>query len=284
MENDLLVTVYIPTFNRVDLLQRAINSVLNQSYKNIEVIVVDDRSTDGTVEYLKDISQKDSRVRYFLKEKNSGACVSRNIAIKNAKGEFITGLDDDDYFTEKRIELFVKFWPYKKKNTVALNALYAVKNHHNLTYGKKLFKNNIIKYNDMFLSNKVGNQIFIQTSVLREIGGFDEGLKCWQDLECWLRVLQLGNIEKIIHHTYVIDISHDKPRIGNSTHQKYIVSSEYISNKFKLDPKHRYYLYLQTLNCNGAKKDLSMYLKACIKYPSFQMLLNTLIFILKGIK
>lgn len=283
MLNDL-VTIYIPTFNRINLLQRAINSVLNQTYKNIELIVVDDCSTDGTVDYLKDISKKDPRVRYFLKEKNSGACVSRNIAINNAKGEFITGLDDDDYFTEKRIESFINFWSYKKKNTIALSALYAVKNHNKLNYGKNLFKNKIIKYNDMFLSNKVGNQIFIETSVLKEIGGFDEGLKCWQDLECWLRVLQRGNIEKVIQHSYIIDISHDKPRIGNSVHQKYISSYEYITKKFSLSSKYKYYLYLQTFNCNGAKEDLSLYLKACIKYPSFQILLSTFIHVLKGIK
>ncbi|HBM8534493.1 TPA: glycosyltransferase family 2 protein, partial [Escherichia coli] len=105
-----LVTVYIPTFNRVELLKRAVNSVLRQTYKNIEVIIVDDASTDGTHNYLELISRKDNRVKYFIKQERSGACISRNIAIQNATGKYITGLDDDDYFLDTRIEDFVRQW------------------------------------------------------------------------------------------------------------------------------------------------------------------------------
>lgn len=88
-----LVTVYMPTYNRVDLLQRAVESVLSQDYKNIELIVVDDNSTDDTHKYLSKIVEEDSHFRYFINEKNSGACISRNKAIFSTNGEFITGLD-----------------------------------------------------------------------------------------------------------------------------------------------------------------------------------------------
>ena len=60
-----LVTVYIPTYNRVDLLKRAVESVRNQTYTNLEIIIVDDCSTDNTQEYLKEISNLDQRIRYF---------------------------------------------------------------------------------------------------------------------------------------------------------------------------------------------------------------------------
>ena len=103
----MLVTVYITTFNRVNLLKRSLDSVFKQTYKNIEIIIVDDCSTDGTQEFIKEISQQDKRIKFFLKEKNGGACESRNIAIQNARGEYITGLDDDDYFLSNRIENFV---------------------------------------------------------------------------------------------------------------------------------------------------------------------------------
>lgn len=275
MSNNL-VTIYIPTFNRLELLKRSIKSVLNQTYSNIELIVVDDCSIDGTQDYLKEISSNDSRVRYFFKEKNSGACVSRNIAIRNAHGYFITGLDDDDYFEKNRIQSFVDAWKIKKNDTVALSSLYAIKNTNSFLYGKRIFRNKTNKFNDMFLTNPVGNQIFTETETLRKIGGFDENLKCWQDLECWLRILQLGNIEKIFNHSYIIDVSHDKPRIGNSQHNKYLNSQRYITEKFKLSRKYNSYLYIQTFNCKGANLSIKEYLYTFIKFPSFSLFINTL--------
>ncbi|WP_180028524.1 glycosyltransferase family 2 protein [Acinetobacter sp. YH16032] len=279
-----LVTIYIPTFNRLELLKRSVNSVLNQTYSNIELIVVDDCSTDGTQDYLKEISSQDSRVKYFLKEKNSGACVSRNIAIRNAQGYFITGLDDDDFFDLDRIESLVNAWRKKNEGTIALSTLYKIKNKNKTIYGKKLFKNKFIKFDDLFLNNAVGNQIFTKTEVLKKIDGFDENLKCWQDLECWLRVLNIGNIEKIFLHSYTIDVSHDKPRIGNSNHTKYLKSYDYISKKHDLRGWKKEYLYIQTFNCNGVDVDKGTILKVLKKYPSFELFIMVLKAYVKGVK
>lgn len=279
-----LITIYIPTFNRLELLKRSIDSVLNQTYSNIELIVVDDCSTDGTQDYLKEISSKDGRVKYFFKEKNSGACVSRNIAIRNAEGYFITGLDDDDFFDIDRIESLVRAWEKKAKGTVALSTLYKIKNKNKIIFGKKLFKNKLIKFDDLFLNNAVGNQIFTKTEILKKINGFDEKLKCWQDLECWLRVLTHGNIEKVFLHSYTIDVSHDKPRIGNSNHTKYLKSYDYISTKHALNEWQREYLYIQTFNCNGIDIDKEAILKVFKKYPSFELFLMMLKAYIKGVK
>lgn len=118
-----LVTVYIPTFNRVELLKRAVESVRQQTYQNLEIIIVDDCSNDNTHGYLEEITKRDSRIRYFIKEKNSGACVSRNIAIDNAKGEFITGLDDDDYFLKNRIAEFITYIDLLEKMFLYIQAI-----------------------------------------------------------------------------------------------------------------------------------------------------------------
>lgn len=98
-----LVTIYISTYNRLEKLKRAINSVLQQDYTNWELIVCDDASCDGTSDYMNDICMKDSRIRYLRNDVNKGACETRNLGIFNAKGTFITGLDDDDEFTNDRI-------------------------------------------------------------------------------------------------------------------------------------------------------------------------------------
>lgn len=100
-----LVTVYMPTHNRGALIRRAIDSVLNQTYKNLELIICSDGSTDETVDILQEYCDKDPRISYVVNETSQGACYSRNRCIERAKGEFITGLDDDDEFTANRIEL-----------------------------------------------------------------------------------------------------------------------------------------------------------------------------------
>jgi glycosyltransferase involved in cell wall biosynthesis len=106
----MLVSIYMPTKNRLDMLKAAVESVRNQSYENVELIVVDEASTDGTAEYLKSISEVDSRIKVFRNEISRGACYARNIAIRASNGEFITGLDDDDEFKCNHISALVDYW------------------------------------------------------------------------------------------------------------------------------------------------------------------------------
>ena len=97
-------SVIIPTFNRKELLADAINSVLKQSLRDIEVIVADDCSTDSTEDFVRSIP--DERVRYLRNADNSGSEVSRLNAFRQARGKYITFLDDDDYYTD--YEFFAK--------------------------------------------------------------------------------------------------------------------------------------------------------------------------------
>ncbi|MBQ7155159.1 MAG: glycosyltransferase family 2 protein, partial [Synergistaceae bacterium] len=91
-------SVIMPTYNRKDMLAEAIDSVLKQSLRELEVIVVDDCSSDGTGDFVKSIP--DERVRYFRNEKNSGLEWNRNFGFRQARGKYITFLDDDDYYTD----------------------------------------------------------------------------------------------------------------------------------------------------------------------------------------
>lgn len=92
MEENLL-SVVIPSYNRADKIERSVRSVLNQNYRNLEVIVVDDGSEDNTANVIKGI--RDSRVRYIY-QKNAGACAARNNGIRHARGEYIAFHDSDD--------------------------------------------------------------------------------------------------------------------------------------------------------------------------------------------
>lgn len=213
-----LVTVYIPTYNRINLLKRAVESVRSQSYQNLEIIIVDDCSTDGTQQYLADLAKKNPRVRYFLKEKNSGACASRNIAINNANGEYITGLDDDDIFLPNRISSFIEHIHKYDMDKVILFSGYKcglsteikIRNKIRLFLSKK-----IVHQQDLILSNYIGNQIFVKTHLLKENEGFDENFKMWQDLECWYRLLSTRMAICVQEITYCVDIDHGYDRITN---------------------------------------------------------------------
>ncbi|WP_168541940.1 glycosyltransferase family 2 protein [Acinetobacter sp. A2] len=250
MQNLPLVTVYIPTFNRVELLKRAVKSVQDQTYKNLEIIIVDDCSTDGTHEYLEQISKEDHRVRYFLKETNSGACVSRNIAIENAKGEFITGLDDDDYFLDIRIEKFVKYFNSccLNKNIVFLFDNQIIKKGEREFQVKKIrdyFKKRNITKEDLIFNNYIGNQIFIKTEIIQKFGGFDPKMPMWQDLECWYNILKntLGVAVNILEHTYVHDISHEYERISNFKIEKGVLAHKNFSEKHNILGVYKDFLY-----------------------------------------
>lgn len=80
------------------MLAQALDSVLNQSVKNLEVIVIDDCSSDGTEDFMKTLT--DERVKYFRNEKNNGPEPNRNFALNNSHGKYIVFLDDDDYYTD----------------------------------------------------------------------------------------------------------------------------------------------------------------------------------------
>lgn len=242
-----LVTVYIPTYNRLELLQRAVKSVQNQTYQNLEIIIVDDCSTDGTQKYLAQLAKEDKRVRYFIKEKNSGACVSRNIAIENAIGEFITGLDDDDYFLPNRLIEFVKNWDESVAGLCSYS--YIKKSPDKMITNKRFALKNNISADDLLKANHVGNQVFTKTNYMKHILGFDQNMKVWQDLECWYRLLKkYGNVKRVSKNLYVVDVSHPHERISNKKIEKVIESYEFFCEKHKLNPTQMKDLYVNILS------------------------------------
>lgn len=102
-KNTPLVSIVIPTFNRANLIARTITSALNQSYQNIEIIVVDDASTDSTPTVVQNID--DLRLRYHRLKKNGGPSIARNTGINLAQGQFVAFLDSDDEWDRQKIDL-----------------------------------------------------------------------------------------------------------------------------------------------------------------------------------
>ncbi|GMN90259.1 glycosyltransferase [Francisella sciaenopsi] len=234
MKNNPLVTVYIPSYNRIELLKRAVNSVREQTYQNIELIVVDDCSTDETISYLKALSETDARVRFFQNQKNSGACVSRNKAIIEAKGEYITGLDDDDYFLESRIADFVEYWQenINDKNVVCLFAERFYLKNSGISSPSNM--PTVVDKRSIMHTNYIGNQIFTRVENLRN-NLFDIKLKMWQDFDCWYRLLDNNKIGlNIKKANYIVDISHPHERITTAKFKKAYQTYKYFVKKYNL--------------------------------------------------
>jgi glycosyltransferase involved in cell wall biosynthesis len=214
--NSDLVSVYIPTRNRKQLLQRAVSSVLCQSYKNIEVIVANDGSTDGTREYLDQLSSQDMRLIPLHLEQAKGAPAARNLAISRSRGRFITGLDDDDEFRADRIELFVAEWTLQNTAVNSISCMFSESlmadgPSSTITTDRKAQ----VVYPDLFVHNFIGNQIFCPRQNLVDIGGFDEEMPAWQDLETFMRLVKRhGAAQRIPHATYVCHIERGRDRIS----------------------------------------------------------------------
>lgn len=272
-----LVTVYITTFNRLSLLKRAVESVRNQDYENVEIIIVDDCSTDKTFDYLESIAKSDSRIRFFINEKNSGACRSRNVAIKNARGEFITGLDDDDFFLPNRISEFLDRWKRIQVSTVALTSSVTIK-YPNTT--RSIRRPHVVKKEQLFDNgNFVGNQVFTRTEYLRKIGGFDEQMPIMQDYECWLRLLGVhGNatIETTREKTYIVDVSHPHERISHNRLGKLVRARELIFNKHDLTELEKEIFSIEIEIAARNRVPLSLFVRKILRNPMSYNIKGTL--------
>ncbi|KFD08384.1 glycosyltransferase [Raoultella planticola] len=212
------VSVYISTHNRLDRLKRAIQSVLLQDYENIELLVCDDASQDGTQEYMNSLCSEDKRVLYFRNEVNKGACVTRNLGIFNATGQFITGLDDDDVFTTDRIKIFVDNWD-DKYSFLCCNFYDCYSNGVKKLHYRNINENIHLTYKDILFDNLASNQVFTLTERMKKIGGFDARVKRLQDWDTWLRLgYSFGTFKILPKATYIMyhDHQQDEKRVSKA--------------------------------------------------------------------
>jgi glycosyltransferase involved in cell wall biosynthesis len=228
MPDQPLVSVIIPTRNRSELLERAIESVLEQTWDNLEIIVVDDASDDDTSNLLARYAEEDYPVRVIRNEQAKGASASRNIAIRNAEGEYIAGLDDDDYWRPKRIEKLMEEFDEEFS---------AVCSHDRMDFGSREVvwkKKPVITLDDLLYYNQVGNQVLTKKQYLLDAGGYDEALPSAQDYDLWIRLAHdFGPIKTAPHTLQVVNMNPDEERITTSDDQ----TTGYIACYEKHEPK-----------------------------------------------
>ncbi len=179
-----LISVIIPTYNRKEKLSKSIASVLQQSYKHIEVLVVDDASTDGTEEFFKE--KKDPRLRYIRYETNRGACYARNYGAALARGELLAFQDSDDLWHHDKLEK-----QYKRLIANQAELCFCGMNRISEKGSRFYFPVHSFKSEHMleaFLSeNRAGTQTMLMYRNVWEKLKFDESIERYQDWDFGIR-------------------------------------------------------------------------------------------------
>jgi len=243
--SDPLVSAVITTKNRSGMLPRALASVRNQSYPNIEIVVVDDGSTDMTPQVIEDFEYENGFI-HLRNEESKGACRARNQGIEASSGIFIAGLDDDDEWHPNRIEFLLKAYS---------DDFACITSDVRLVYPKrtvKWSKEKVITFNDLLYSNRVGNQVLVKKERLTAVGGFDENLEAAQDYDLWLRLSEAyGPIKNINKPLQSIYLDHEAEQITNPKSQLAGYLNFYKKHKSKMNRTQKIYQLFHIRRAQG---------------------------------
>ena len=200
-----LVSIIIPTFNRLNKLVDAIVSVQNQNYRNYEIIVVDNCSTDGTIQYLNELN--DNRISIFKIQNNGNIARSRNLGILNSKGNFLAFLDSDDLWYPNKLKVCLD--EIKKKNLDFLYQNMKIKKNNSIFkkkigYFRKL--KNVNVYDQLIYTGPAfpTSSVILRKKIFNEINNFDEEdyKITWEDFDAWLRFSKktnnFGYLDKVL--------------------------------------------------------------------------------------
>jgi glycosyltransferase involved in cell wall biosynthesis len=210
------VSVLIGTYNRASLLSRCLDSIFNQTHKNIEAIVINDISTDDTVIVLENYKKKyGKKLKYITNPVNKGIAYNSNLAFENSEGEYLALLGDDDYWIdEQKIEKQLKVFEISKENLGVIGTWWIEKDKNiEITKAPKEPKN----WKSRLLAGGgiiCGSTPLIPRKVWIDVGGFDEKMPRGTDSELFRRIVTRGYNATIMKEiTTIVDVGHDSARM-----------------------------------------------------------------------
>ncbi|HEO98691.1 MAG: glycosyltransferase family 2 protein [Campylobacterales bacterium] len=217
--NKATVTIVTPSYNSEKFIAQTIESVLNQTYREWEMIIVDDKSTDNTVELIEPYAQKDKRIKYIVLEENSGPAVARNRAIEEAQGRYIAFLDADDLWMPQKLEKQITFM---QRENIALSYT----GYYRFEQSTDQIKDEItvplkVDYHELLKQNIIGCLTAVYDTKI--VGKVTMPLiRKRQDFGLWLKIL------KEVPYAYAINEPLAYYRIHNdSISSNKIISSQY---------------------------------------------------------
>lgn len=192
------ISVIMSVFNGERYLEESINSILGQTYKNFDFVIVDDASDDETPRILKHWAAKDSRIKIITNIKNIGLTASLNKAIKTAKGQYLARQDADDISLSQRLEKQIEFLQNHPGVMILGTFGYVIDSEGKILKELVLptsfakIKKNLIKGNPF-----IHNSVMMKREFINEIGGYNEKFRISQDYELWFRALRRGKGENL---------------------------------------------------------------------------------------
>jgi glycosyltransferase involved in cell wall biosynthesis len=187
----IVVSILMPTYNRVGLLDRAVQSVLSQPFKDFELIVVNDASTDSTKQYLDEAAKKDPRVRPIHNEKNNYPDISKNLndAMRVAHGKYIARLDDDDYWCDDdKLKKQVAFFESHPDYVVTGGGTIVVDQNDKERFRYfKLETDEDIRGKMFFANPFTHSTVMFRKDIAQEVGGYGN-YKNVEDWELWFKM------------------------------------------------------------------------------------------------
>lgn len=232
-----IVSAIITTKNRCELLERAIQSVINQTFTDIECIVIDDASTDCTREIC---AKYPVKYIYIPKEESRGGNYARNLGVKHSSGEYCAFLDDDDYWLPSKIEK-----QYNLALETKASLIYCLKIYESVVNNKFVKRKNGIpnlpegNLKNIIYRHYITNTscLFVRKQALQEIGLFDENLQKWQEYELMMRIAAYTDIYYVKEClcVYTINLA-DKQRVSND-YNRVPSTIDYIKRKHSANIK-----------------------------------------------
>jgi len=259
-------TVVIPTHNRAALLKEAIQSVLEQTFKDFELIAVDDHSTDITKDVVASFGD-DHNIKYMMNDHAIGGAGARNAGIFRAKGEWVAFLDDDDVWLPRKLEL-----QYNKIKEVDASVGLIYTGCATYDFDKK---HEILQYipekegwiqKDLLYNNYLGafSSVVIRSDLLRKVGGLDERFPAYQDNELYVRISELAKVAFLKDTLVYVRTSH-LDRISVASHKKMIAYQlfwEKYKNLINKNPRLRHRIFSRVFLYAFMQKDTEHMLKA----------------------
>lgn len=249
---NLFFSVVVPLYNKDYSIQRCIDSVLNQSYTNFEIIVVNDGSIDNSVQILKSTykEQIESKKILLIEQKNQGVSVARNVGISNSKFNYICFLDADDEWKRDflfKISRLISDFPEASMYCLA----HEISKNNSIPIKKKqAFEENFRGYiEDFFLSSSIGDvanssKVCVKKEALLETGGFPIGITTGEDLYVWILIALKNRVAYEVSYEVIVHQQTDNSRISrkNSVPYPFIYFSQ--NKNIELTKSLKKYLFL----------------------------------------
>jgi glycosyltransferase involved in cell wall biosynthesis len=279
----LFFTVVIPTYNRADLLPLSIQSVLDQTFQDFEIIVVDNFSSDNTPEVMRRY-ENDGRIFYFRNEKNMERGYSRNVGFRNGRGEFLTLLDSDDLMYPDCLRDAYEFSQQHKEAKVFHN-LYEFVNQDGRPSDTKSFppidnqykqicQGNFLSCIGVFLSKEVYNKFFF-TEDLKMIGS--------EDYEIWFRILahyKIARINKVncgirehlgrsVYSSMYENLEYQRRKLVELIEEDSVMRERYTEYKCFIDANYYFHEAMYSLHKKKKAEARQQFMNAVVKGKGF---------------